>query len=207
MGSEQVIYSVHESLVRASSPFFDKAMAGEWKESAQRTVQLPDVDVEIFALYAHWLYCGTLPVIGERRDWTGTMEYLHLAKAYVLGDRLLDTKFQNAVIDAIVEKSQTAARGGTDRPCLDVIRYTYQSTAESATIRDLLVDVYICHGTSTWLSSWPDPSPIPEPFLLKLASKLLDGQKVSITTHKYYSQAVQPVKRGRFSGRLSSLRR
>jgi hypothetical protein len=34
-------------------------------------------------------------------------EYFDLAKAYVLGDKLLDTLFRNTVIDAIIEKSSS----------------------------------------------------------------------------------------------------
>ncbi|KAI9042991.1 uncharacterized protein KD926_004782 [Aspergillus affinis] len=134
--------------------------------------------------------------------WLGTckqnepMEYLNLAKAHVLGDRLLDTKFQNASIDVIVERSQPAGRGGYPRTGPEVIGYIYQNTAESALIRDLFVDLYSSHGTSSWLDYWRDSEPIPVPFLFRLASRLMDGSKVSITAHKYYStDDVEPAKK------------
>lgn len=109
VGEEKEIFSVHEKLIRASSPFFDKAMSGAWLESPQHTIQLPEDEPEIFGIYVHWLYYDTLPVSCNEPS----SEYLNLMKAYTLGDKLLDTKFQDTVIDAIVDKSATPAQSGT----------------------------------------------------------------------------------------------
>jgi hypothetical protein len=50
---EKETYSVHENFVCGSSPFFDRAMTGTWRDSLERAVQLPDEEPEIFALYVH----------------------------------------------------------------------------------------------------------------------------------------------------------
>lgn len=112
VGAEKEVFSVHEALVGASSSFFDKAMASDWKESQQRTIHLPDDESEIFALYVHWLYYGTLPVFCDEPGLPGNSEYLNLIKTYVLGDKILDCKFQDAAIDAIVEKCLSKAQDG-----------------------------------------------------------------------------------------------
>ena len=195
MGNEKKAYSVHESLVPASSPFLDKALSGKRKESALRTVHLPNDEPEMIAIYVHWLYRGTLPVSCD--DSGIDTEYTNLVKAYILGDRLLDFKFQNAAIDAIIEKVRTPERDNTRwYPGLDVIIYAYANTTESALIRELFVDLYFYGGKSAWLDKWITA---PQPFLLSLACKLLDRNgetKLPTETHKYHKNddALSPKK-------------
>ncbi|OOQ83208.1 hypothetical protein PEBR_36322 [Penicillium brasilianum] len=142
VGGEVKTFSVHEALVRTYSSFFDKAMAGEWKESVQRTIKLPDDEPKILALYIYWLYYGTLPVFCDEPGRLGNSEYLDLVKAYVLGEKLLDTRFQDTAIDAIVEKSRSNAKDGKRWfPGGEVIEYAYKNTTESAPVRDSLVDI------------------------------------------------------------------
>ncbi|XHF97178.1 hypothetical protein AWENTII_000779 [Aspergillus wentii] len=191
VGNQQEPFSVHENLVRTSSRFFDKAMAGKWRESLQRTVKLPDEEPNIFTLYLHWLYYGALPVYCDKPGLAGNSEYLELAKAYVLGDKLLDSKFQDTVIDAIIEKSLSKAKDGASwYPVGEVIEYVYCNTHESAPIRELLVDMYVYYGYSDWLRDYNEPENVPQPFLLKLASKLLDRRVksgVSLEAERYHS--------------------
>jgi hypothetical protein len=191
VGAQQEVFSVHERLVRASSSFFDKAMAGDWKESQQRTIHLPDDEPEIFALYVHWLYYGTLPVFCDEPGLPGNSEYLNLVKAYVLGDKILDSRYQDEAIDAIVEKCQSKAQDGANWfPVGEVIRYAFDNTNESAPIRELLVDMYAIHGKRIWLQDWAEPANVPQPFLFKLATTLLDwrnGAKLSFQSSRYHA--------------------
>ncbi|KAL4870101.1 hypothetical protein BDV12DRAFT_184709 [Aspergillus spectabilis] len=193
VGDEQKIFSVHEGLSRASSLFLDKAMAGDWKESEQRTIYLPDDDPKVLALYIHWLYYGTLAVLCDEPGLPGNSEYLDLVKAYVLGDKLLDFAFQDAAVDAIIEKSRSVAQDGAKwYPVGEVIEYAYNNTIDSAPIRELLVDMYANRAQSSWLHDWADPASVPQPFLLGLASKLLDRRERSaepLEANKYYSHS------------------
>lgn len=177
VGPKGVISSVHEKLIRASSPFFNKALSGAWQESQERTVQLPEDEPEIFAIYVHWLYYGTVPVVcheaGDSND--ADAEYLNLAKAYTLGDKLMDTKFQDATIDAIVEASNIINTNGTSwYPGTEVVQFVYDNTNESASIRTLLVDMFLMAGSGAWLLECKDRASVPQPFLFELASELLD---------------------------------
>lgn len=175
VGEEKRIFDVHEDLIRASSAFFDRAMAGPWKEAQDRTVSLPDDDPEIFALYVHWLYYGTLPVCCDEPGLPGNAEYLALVKAYILGDKILDYSFQNAAIEAMVEKSHSTAQDGKRwYPVGEVIEFAYDHTNPSDLLRELLVDMYASYGKSGWLDEWGEQENVPQSFLLKLASRLLD---------------------------------
>lgn len=73
---------------------------------------MPDDEPDIFALYVHWLYCGTLPVFCDEPGPPSRAEYLDLVKVYILGDKIVDFRFQNAAIDAILEKTQSVAQDG-----------------------------------------------------------------------------------------------
>lgn len=133
VGVEKKLFSVHEKLIRASSQFFDKAMSGAWLESAHRTIQLPEDEAEIFGIYVHWLYYGTLPVCCNDSGLPENQEYLKIVKAYTLGDKLMDTKFQNAAIDAIIEKSISAASDGNRwYPVAEVVEFAYNNTLDSS---------------------------------------------------------------------------
>lgn len=171
-------------------PFFDKAMAGDWKESQQRTIQLPDDDPGIFALYVHWLYCGTLPVVCDKSGSPGDSEYMDLVKAYVLGDKILDSRFQDTVIDAIVEKSQSKGKDWKYwHPNIDVIKYAFANSNASAPIRKLLVDMYANNARSSWIHKWA--ADLPHQFLFQLASTLLDrrqGTTGPLEANRYHTR-------------------
>jgi hypothetical protein len=127
-------------------------MSGPWKESGEQTFELPEDDPQTFALYSHWLYCGKFPVIYEGNN--RYKEYYDLVNAYVLGDKLLDVKFQNSAIDAIVEKSSAPDPhdGKRYHPFrASLISHAYSRTTESATIRKLFVDMYVDAAEAGWL--------------------------------------------------------
>lgn len=48
-------FFIHEKLIRASSPFFDKVMSATCLKSMQHTgtIQLPEDEPEIFGVYVH----------------------------------------------------------------------------------------------------------------------------------------------------------
>lgn len=190
VGPQGEISSVHEKLIRKSSPFFDKALSGAWQESRERTVRLPEDEPEIFAIYVHWLYYGTVPVVCDETVEMKGVEYLNLAKAYTLGDKLMDVGFQDATIDAIVDASQVGlADGSLWYPGMQIVQYVYHNTKESASIRTMLVDMFLMAGTGTWLRETKDRSTVPQPFLFELAAELLDlrgGIRSTIEPSKYH---------------------
>lgn len=75
-----------------------------------KNYKLPDDEPPIFAIYVHWLYYGTLVVSTDKKDNTEHM-YLNICKAYTFGDKILDTRFQNTAIYALVETCTTPVDG------------------------------------------------------------------------------------------------
>ncbi|KAJ5197259.1 hypothetical protein N7449_007738 [Penicillium cf. viridicatum] len=143
-------------------------------ESEEHTFELPEDDPQIFALYSHWLYVGQIPVIVQSATQEDAAnnnykEYYDLVKAYVLGDKLLDVKFQNSTIQAIVEKSATpGADGQRHYPGAGTVIHAYDNTAESAKIRNLFVDIYVEIGGPRWLTK-----ELPKDFLYSVVEGLM----------------------------------
>lgn len=89
----RLVIKVHENLFYFFSPFFESALPSKQKESLEQSIQLPDDKLDIFKLYAHWLYFKKLPMLYDEPDSMENDEYLALVKAYKLGDKFLDSKF------------------------------------------------------------------------------------------------------------------
>ncbi|KAJ5853655.1 hypothetical protein N7534_006198 [Penicillium rubens] len=177
-------FHIHKSLICTSSLFFQKAMSGPWKESKEQTLELPEDDPQAFALYSHWLYFGKIPVIDEGNN--NYKEYYDLVSSYVLGDKLLDVKFQNSAIDAIVEKCSAPDPhdGRCYYPCASVVSYAYISTTESATVRKLFVDMYTDTAEAGWLMR-----ELPKEFLYSVVEGLMKkrtAQTKKIKASEYY---------------------
>lgn len=168
-------YLVHEDILCATSDFFKNAMKGQWKESTEKLINLPNEESEIFAIYVHWIYSRTLPTRVDEPAAAGNEEYLKLAKAYGLADRLQDQLFKNAVIDAFLDKTSTVASDGNAWwPVGPVIRCIYDNTPESSKGRTLLVDIYTNYAVKDWLTEGAQRKDLPKQFLLDLSVKLLD---------------------------------
>lgn len=178
VGEKKEKFIVHERLIRASSAFFDRATSATWLE---HTIRLPEDEPEIFGIYVHWLYYDKLPVYCNEPGRAANQEYLKLVKAYTLGDKLMDTEFQNAAIDAIVEKSNsTASDGKRYYPVAEVVEFAYNNTHVSAPIRRLLVDMHVSVGSGKWLDYGNfNSESVPQPFLFELSSKLLDLRRAT----------------------------
>ncbi|KAL3477662.1 hypothetical protein BJX99DRAFT_269739 [Aspergillus californicus] len=175
VGSKEQPFFVHETLVRMASPFFDKAMNHPWKESQERCVKLPEDDPRSFEIFAHWLYFGKLAVNSEETSIEIDDRYLQLAKAYVLGNKLLCIKFQNDIIDAFIEKSDWRGEHGVGLfPDEDCVMVVYGNSMPSSPIRRLLVNMYVEHGDGSWLRKSEGAGIYPRAFLTDLAIELLD---------------------------------
>ncbi|KAF2501382.1 hypothetical protein BU16DRAFT_435848, partial [Lophium mytilinum] len=143
---------VHEELICAHSPFFKNAMKPEWAEmrSDPRAVHMPDDDAEAFELYMQWLYVKHLPI---RDDESPDKEYLLLAKAFVLGEEVLDDGFKQFLIDAIIARSKVRVGKGkkTYFPEAKVISVVYQGTPDGSPIRRLFVDFWTWIAHADWM--------------------------------------------------------
>lgn len=131
---------MNEEKIRASSKFFDKALNAEWKEGRERTIELPESDPEAFNIYLHWLYSGKLFVKDDNETATNEGKAQRkLTRSYLIGDKLLDVDFKDAIIDAIAVESGVIRDGVRYIPAKDLRRLIYENTPPGATVRRLLI--------------------------------------------------------------------
>jgi hypothetical protein len=112
VGEDKKKYFVHESHIRSSSEFFDRAMNGDWKEKATRVIDLPEIDPSTFSVYVKWLYSGQFFITGADdlflyNDDAGNLhdeEWTKWSASYKLGSYLMDGDFRDALIDMAIEK-------------------------------------------------------------------------------------------------------
>ncbi|KAH8644972.1 hypothetical protein IG631_02436 [Alternaria alternata] len=129
MVGNEVVH-VHEFLISSSSEFFKNATKPEWRTES-RPIDLSDEQPHIFRRYCQWLYSGHMaPDLPEKSI------FQCLAYMYVLGEKIVDYEFQNAVIQAII--SDMGRKNKV--PSLGTIKIIYDGTTEGSAARRLLVD-------------------------------------------------------------------
>ncbi|KAK0257083.1 hypothetical protein LTS09_007988 [Friedmanniomyces endolithicus] len=141
-GDAKQSFYVHGEWLTTYSEFFAAAMRKEWKEGQERVVPLPEDEPEIFKILASFLYTGIInSVKADDRDGDEgkDREYQRLMFAWFLGNKLLCIAFQNAVIDALIEKLME----NPGHPPLDLHREAYSITVGSCGMRRLVVDVAV----------------------------------------------------------------
>lgn len=157
LGSELVFFDVgnapstrfalHAQPVQEHSEFARLALEKEWKEAQERVIPLPDDDPEVFKLYQQWIYYKRIfstPSTSSAKADSGA--YPVLVKAYLLGQKLLDGNFKDAMIDCIVEKLYTSATFD-----IKLTSLVYDATPPKSPLRKLLLDIYVWCGDPTWL--------------------------------------------------------
>lgn len=186
-------------------------MSSDWKESRERSIELKDDDPNTFEVYQHWLYFGTVPTRGDESSKSHEAEYLQLAQAYVLGDKLRDGNFKDVIIDAMLHKSLPELSDGTSCvifyfPGEYVIRHIYDNTPKSSEARRLLVYFYANHGNVRWLNDAVQDE-FPKDFLMDLAVALFEKRDkrtpatltAESNTCKYHQHGSGPCYKDRFN--------
>jgi hypothetical protein len=176
-GDKLQTFHVHEDLLTARSPFFKKALSGNWKEAQDRLVKLPEDDPVTFQRYVHLLYTDALVIEAEEvSEPSKSTEYPHLGLLYVLAEKLQDIDAKNVVLEATLLASRREHADGIRYfPGNDMICLIYAGTGPGSPMRNLLVNFYAYQGEGEWLKregeEWPSD------ITRELAIQLLDKPK------------------------------
>lgn len=186
---------MHATILEASSEFFKSALKTGWRKDEQ-DVDLRDQSTESFNSYVHWLYYNQ--IITETwsyhadDDKCKTPDFIPLARLYVLGEHLNDTRFQDAVISAIVVLTQEKDQDGIHwYPGMDAINIIYDGTTAESPARRLVVDFHVRHGTENWIKDHcveGDPENFHHDFLIDLSQALLKDRVLLRKHEKNYTQ-------------------
>ena len=128
-------------------------------------------------VYIKWLY--TAKVFSRQMEDPGSKIYEALSELYVLGEVLIDSQFQNRIIDAFIALSRERDDAGRQSwPGVDGASTIYNNTPASSPMRRLLVDFYVQYGTSS--STYEeDKEGMGHDFLIDLSMELLKDRESS----------------------------
>ncbi|KAJ4291131.1 hypothetical protein N0V90_010329 [Kalmusia sp. IMI 367209] len=113
----------------------------------QRDVQ---VEPKVFKAYLHWLKHATIPRPSNGPDQN---DYPFLAKLYVLGERVGDVRFKNAMIDTIIAVSVKARWCPVGEP----VSIIYDGTKASSPARRLMTD-FCAHNAGNDVLNYIGPT-------------------------------------------------
>ncbi|KAH6637781.1 hypothetical protein C7974DRAFT_450829 [Boeremia exigua] len=169
-------FFVHEALITQRSVFFAKAIGGDWKESAERSVPLPDDEPAVFSLYLMCLYTKTLPVqTPELETAEQQHQYRLLCKLYVLAEKLIDSTTKDTIFAALSAHAQEI--NFVFLPDSDAVQIIYEGTPENDAARRWLVNLYTDHGLCDDLGLCDElgviPADFPKDFLMDLAVNMM----------------------------------
>jgi hypothetical protein len=137
-------YTVPECLLTETSEFFKAACRSDaWKEYAERTIKLPDVEPDTFNAYLLWVYRQEIPTAHPKE----ALELIDgLARLWLLGDRLADFRLCNAAMDGMIAEMipYTLVTASNAIPP-KLIEQIWSATTSGRSIRRLMVDYYVKH--------------------------------------------------------------
>ncbi|OJJ43629.1 hypothetical protein ASPZODRAFT_136083 [Penicilliopsis zonata CBS 506.65] len=117
------------------------------RKGHMHTVKLSDCNPTAVGIYLHWLCSGKFAIEVENAP-DSVAYYHHLSEACLLGDRLLDTRYVNAAIDAIVDLSDQISSWDWPVPGDSTVEFVSKQTPVSSPFRRLMVDMFACYGSA-----------------------------------------------------------
>ena len=160
-------------LFYAKTLVLSAALKEQWAEGQEREVKLPEEELETVTTYFQWLYGDTVATKVANEDKQDA--YVYLAKLYGLGERLLDSKFQNRIVDAFLVNSRELMNGERYSPIGKAVNIIYENTPKSSPARQLMVEYWYCQGGSKWVEE--SKVQLHHEFMEDMLSVLLSGRE------------------------------
>ncbi|KAF2766497.1 hypothetical protein EJ03DRAFT_376898 [Teratosphaeria nubilosa] len=139
-------YTAHKDPVVAGSEFVRMALDKDWKEAGERVIPLPD----------------DLQCLKHTKGGCIGNAY----SCYILGEKILDPAFKDAVIDTIIDllrKTRVFNTGLADM--------VYNNTPPRSHLRMLWRDIYTCVGNPTWIDVKEPEEALHVDFMMDMATK------------------------------------
>lgn len=144
--AEQKRFVIHKEVLCGHSEFCRVACGRDWKEGREKTIHLQDTGSEVFRVYVHWLYTGTIdmtlmtkPTVPCPSD-SAVLHpaYCSLGAVFILGNFLGDSQFSNCVIDCVLQKVDRGGQTPHPKVFSDIWEHTLQGSGIQRLFSDLL---------------------------------------------------------------------
>ena len=155
VGASQKPFYVHVDLLCNASSFFKAAFAGDFKESSDKTMQLPEDDEDLFSLFIDWLYHQRYEMLPESDDdedsgddnddiddWEDESNRFHqVFQLFVLAEKYDVPDLKRLLTRTLFAEVQTCR----NMPSCASISWLYGHTTQSAGIHRLVADWHAWH--------------------------------------------------------------
>ena len=133
---------------------FKAALAGNYRESAELTMDLPDEDADSVNRLVQWLY--TKCYEADDCDSKGHLQAKHwqLARLYALADKYDIVTLRNDIVDNFFTISNTPKAVHKQRPGLELINYIYTNSSKRCALRDLLAAACCWRAPYSWYGTF-----------------------------------------------------
>lgn len=137
---------VHEDQLFDRSPVFKAAFERRWKESADRSMVLPD-HVDIVEEFVSWLYSAPFKIESCDSPSTKKRQIEFATQLYVFADKYQIDDLKDAVCTEIYELAESDPVFPSLR---SAIYYLYANTSTRNALRRLFVDWIIWYAEKGW---------------------------------------------------------
>ena len=149
VGPSKEKFTVLKLFLVKSSDFF-KACCKEgaaWVESETKTIEMPEEDPKIFSAYLQWLYTQELVIFDgfniesvkdadlKTTEEAACLAYDRLVQFAMLADRLVDSAFNNEIVNNFISIEQASEFGMSTQTKVDL----HSALPENSPIRRLMV--------------------------------------------------------------------
>lgn len=139
VGADKESYTAHKDLLCFYSDFFHAALNGSFREAAERKIELPDTEVEVFEAFQVWLY--TRKLTDNNVSTKVYPEYHLLVKLWLFGDKYQIPLLQNRTMDARIDKVDQ----DKETP-VGVIHLAYENTTFNPPLRKAIATILAYRG-------------------------------------------------------------
>lgn len=161
VGENKAAFHVHLDVLCDASPFFKAAFLGSFRESSEKTMQLPEDDEDTFELFVGWLYCQRYELLpgvetndekddNKKGDEANVDEdderFLQAFRLFTLADKYEIFKLKNLIIETLF----VDGGGETYGPDITSIAYAYGHTTQGSGLRKLLADWCAWNSDRVW---------------------------------------------------------
>ncbi len=138
VGPDRNAFHVHLDLLCAASPVFKAAFSGEFKESTERSMDLPEDDHKAVNRLVQWLYSKEYQLPESLKSVTDNKRLDALARLNTLVEKYQINGLKNNIIRKLFQTQRDM--GFVPGPMM--VAYVYENTSQGSSFRKVLVDWY-----------------------------------------------------------------
>ena len=141
VGNDREVFRVHQNLLCSTSPVFKAALAGNFRESSDHSMDLPEEDVGSVNRLVQWVYTERYELADVRLEEHLHARFWQLARLNALADKYDIVALRNRIVSNffVLFKSDKVPRL---QPPIELVEYVYTNSSKRCALRDLLAAVF-----------------------------------------------------------------